>query len=329
MFALCFVSHVYLQSGYAENCKIKEITYAVNYNHLLYFQKLATYEHYGKAAEELHITQPSLSNAIHNLEEDLGVPLFEKSGRGVRLTKQGMRFLEYVNHALQEIRMGTQMLHYEQMQTDTLLRLGLIMAVAYGHFPEWIRGFQEKTGRKLFYSCTNDTSDALSLELKAGRLDLIICSRLDDPRVELTPLFRQQLVLLTPKKHRFASRKTVNIRELDGESFVAHSRSTALHDTLADIYTRNHIDVKIVGEADEDRTIIGMVRAGLGCGVTTHSPELFGTDFSVIPIEGSGFNGQVYVGKRRGAQLSGQAEAFYKYLTAEAAVNRILTFPGS
>ena len=65
----------------------------MNYNHLVYFQTLAALENYRKAAQQLHITQPSLSNAIHNMEADLGVQLFEKKGRGVRLTVQGTRFL--------------------------------------------------------------------------------------------------------------------------------------------------------------------------------------------------------------------------------------------
>ena len=286
----------------------------MNYNHLIYFQTLAKYEHYRKAAEELHITQPSLSNAIHSLENDLQVSLFEKEGRGVRLTKQGTRFLEYVNTALREIQMGREMLHYEQMQPDTLLRIGLVMSVAYEDFPRWIREFQKKTGKKLFYSCTNDTTDALTLALKSGDLDLIICSRVNDPKIRFTTLFPQQLVLLTPKGHRFSSRKSVDIQDLNGETFIAHTRVTAMHEILADICRQYHINVKIVAEADEDRAIIGMVRAGLGCGVTTYSPELYGTGFSVVPLTGSGFQGQICVGRRVGTPLPETAKAFYSYL---------------
>ena len=82
----------------------------MNLNYLLYFQTLAKYEHYGKAAEELHITQPSLSKAIRNLEQDLGVELFEKSGRGIRLSSQGVHYLDYVDKALHELRLGNDIL---------------------------------------------------------------------------------------------------------------------------------------------------------------------------------------------------------------------------
>ena len=289
----------------------------MNYNHLVYFQKLAKYEHYRKAAEELHITQPSLSNAIHALEEDLGVQLFEKQGRGVRLTKQGSRFLEYVNNALHELHLGTEILHYEQVSSGGIVNLGIVMAVAYDRFPGWITDFRKQTGKNVFFSCVNDTSDALILDLKSGILDLIICSRVRDPQIEFATLFDQQLILMVPPSHRLARRKSVRVKDLEGESFIAHSRSTALHDILADIFMKNGTHVKIVSEADEDRAILGMVRTGLGCGVTMHSPEIYGTDFAAVPIVDSGFEGQICVGRRANTPLSGPAQDFYDFLVKE------------
>ena len=286
----------------------------MNYNYLVYFQKLAKYEHYHKAAEELHITQPSLSNAIHTLETDLGVRLFEKKGRGVRLTKQGSRFLEYVNSALHELQVGTELLYYEQVSSEAILNLGIVMSVAYDRFPRWINEFRKQTGKNVFFSCTNDTSDALILELKSGVLDLIICSKVADPKIAFTTLFDQQLILLVPRHHRLAKRASVTIKDLSGEDFIAHNRNTALHDILADIFMRNHTHVNIVSEADEDRAVLGMVRAGLGCGVTTYSPEIYGTDFAAIPIIGSGFDGKICVGRRANTPLSGIAQAFLDYL---------------
>lgn len=72
----------------------------MNLDHLRYFETIARLEHYGKAARLLHITQPNLSHAISQLETELGVPLFEKTGRNVRLTRYGKLFLESVSHSL-------------------------------------------------------------------------------------------------------------------------------------------------------------------------------------------------------------------------------------
>ena len=286
-----------------------------NYNYLHYFQVLAKHEHYRKASEELNITQPSLSNAIHNLESQLGVALFEKSGRGVRLTSHGIRYLEYVNNAFHELQTGEDLLRYEKAFTGAFLNLGIVLSVANREFPVWIREFQEYYGKPVFFSCRNGTSDVLIRSLKNGSLDLVVCSSLEDPRIEFQPILERQLVLLVPSSHRFASRSSVDIQELNGESFIAHSRGTALHDILAEIYRKNDILVKIVSEADEDRAIIGMVRAGLGCGVTTESPELFGTGFCSVPITESGFEGQICIGRKRNAPLSKTAEAFLHFVT--------------
>ncbi|MEG1731490.1 MAG: LysR family transcriptional regulator, partial [Oscillospiraceae bacterium] len=73
----------------------------MNLSQLYYFRKLAELQHYTQAAQELYITQPSLSGAISSLENELGILLFEKRGRNVWLTKYGKEFYEYVCSALQ------------------------------------------------------------------------------------------------------------------------------------------------------------------------------------------------------------------------------------
>ena len=75
----------------------------MNLNHLSYFRVLAKLEHYTQAAEELSITQPSLSHAMSTLKEDLGTYLFEKQGRNIKLTKYGKIYFEYVDRALSEL----------------------------------------------------------------------------------------------------------------------------------------------------------------------------------------------------------------------------------
>ena len=78
----------------------------MNLNHLNYFRVLAKLEHYTQAAEELSITQPSLSHAMASLEKDLGTYLFEKQGRNIKLTKYGKIYFEYVDRALSELEKG-------------------------------------------------------------------------------------------------------------------------------------------------------------------------------------------------------------------------------
>ena len=143
----------------------------MNLNYLLYFQTLAKYEHYGKAAEELHITQPSLSKAIRNLEQDLGVELFEKSGRGIRLSSQGVHYLDYVDKALHELRLGNDILRYEKASFDAFVPIGLVLPAASSVFSRWVKDFQAGFRGKVFFSCKNGTTKQLVLALKNGSVD--------------------------------------------------------------------------------------------------------------------------------------------------------------
>ena len=88
----------------------------MNLNQLIYFASLAQLQHVTRASEKLNIAQPSLSKAIANLEQELGVDLFEKQGRNVVLTRQGKLYLDYVEKALESLEEGRSAL--QRMQTE-------------------------------------------------------------------------------------------------------------------------------------------------------------------------------------------------------------------
>ena len=92
----------------------------MNLFHLRYFVELAHTRHYTKAAEQLCIAQPSLSHAIRQLEEELGVPLFEKSGRNTTLTCFGEQFLDCAENALKTLDSGVEMLHQSALGAGTI-----------------------------------------------------------------------------------------------------------------------------------------------------------------------------------------------------------------
>ena len=97
----------------------------MNYNVLRYFSVLAQVEHYTVAAARLGISQPSLSSAIHNLENALGgVKLFEKVGRNIRLTEEGKFYQEKVDTALQELHTASRMLRDSKLSAPVVIRMG-------------------------------------------------------------------------------------------------------------------------------------------------------------------------------------------------------------
>ena len=86
----------------------------MNLNQLYYFQTLARLEHYTKASQELYISQPTLTHAIKELENELGIPLFKKQGRNVVLSKEGKIYLNYVNQSLDCLQRGNE--HMKNLQ---------------------------------------------------------------------------------------------------------------------------------------------------------------------------------------------------------------------
>lgn len=113
----------------------------MNLNQLYYFVALAKTEHYCKTAEILAITQPSLSHAIANLEEELGTVLFEKRGRNVALTKYGKVFLEYATESLQLLEAGIKKTRTMNGEHTGIIDLGYIFTLGIEFIPRMVRGF--------------------------------------------------------------------------------------------------------------------------------------------------------------------------------------------
>lgn len=287
----------------------------MNLNQLHYFQVLAKYEHFSRAAQELHIAQPSLSKAIGHLEEELGVYLFEKSGRNVTLTKAGKRYLEYVETALKELALGNDRLRKEQEMSDGYIDLGFVSPIENDVLPRWIRGFQKEYQKNIFFSCQTGTSRELTAGLKEDRFDLIFCTELPgESFVEFVPVLEQALVFLAPAGHPLACRQSISVSELNGLDMVLHSHNSSMQDVTSQLFHKAGVRTRVVSEAEEDRTILALVRSGVGCGVITDSPEIHFPDVAVLPLTGTNFHRYISMGYRKDKARSPMAELFRKYV---------------
>ena len=112
----------------------------MNLDYLRYFVKLAEVRHYTKAAEQLCISQPSLSHAIRQLEEELGVPLFEKTGRNTALTQFGEKFLDCARRTLLTLDGGVEALR-RSARGEGLIRLGFLRVLGIHYIPQMAAEF--------------------------------------------------------------------------------------------------------------------------------------------------------------------------------------------
>ncbi len=114
-------------------------------NQLYYFQAIARYQHFHRAAESLNIAQPSLSRSMALLESELGIHLFERKGRGIELTKYGMVFLAHVDHILEEIKIAQNKM--QQLSGNSgHIDIGYVYPLASHYIPHLVHRFLSEKG---------------------------------------------------------------------------------------------------------------------------------------------------------------------------------------
>lgn len=218
------------------------------------------------AAEELGISQPSLSGQIQRLEEDLGIVLFVRSSHGVRPTDAAEAVIPYVRAAIR----AENALRQEASAISGLragrVRLGTISAASNGVLPSVVRRFQREHP-SIHFQVTEGGSQRIRELLFDDECDIAVISRyakdpLDDARFRYIDLANGRIVLAVPARHPLARRRSVRPQDIAGTSVVAFHPGYLLRDAL-DLLTRD-VEVQIVYYTDSAETANRMVAAGVG-----------------------------------------------------------------
>ena len=179
----------------------------MNYNYLRYFSVLAEVEHYTTAAARLGISQPSLSSAIHNLENDLGgVALFEKVGRNVRLTEEGRYYRQKVDAALKELHAASITLRSSRQNAPVIIRLGVVSGTLYGIVADLLTEYAAKNRRVRFH-LTESSAEELMDMVRKEKLDMAIVDSTDrDRSLHFRKLCEREFYVALPRFHPLANR---------------------------------------------------------------------------------------------------------------------------
>jgi LysR family cyn operon transcriptional activator len=185
--------------------------------HLRYFLAVAETAHFTKAAQKLHVTQPTLSHQIRRLEEQVDQPLFDRSGWRVRLTPAGETLLPYAERVLRELADAQGALGELRGLRRGQLRVGLVQTVNACVIPEIVARYNV-AHPGVHVTCAELAVEDIELGLEAGRLDFGV-SFLPATRATLEgeKLFTEELVAVTAADRPLARRKTLRIRDLATE----------------------------------------------------------------------------------------------------------------
>jgi DNA-binding transcriptional LysR family regulator len=235
----------------------------MNYNVLRYFSVLAQVEHYTVAAARLGISQPTLSSAIHNLENDLGgVKLFEKTGRNVRLTNEGKFYQEKVDAALQELHSASMMLRDSKISAPVVIRMGYVSGTLEGLVAQKIAEYSSTNSRIRFH-LTESSAEILMDMVRQEKLDMAIVDSTDrDRSLHFRKLGQRDFYAALPVTHPLAGREALDAQEVIHEPQIVFNYDVGK--SFKEWATGAPTDESVVCTVDTAQSALDLVAAGVG-----------------------------------------------------------------
>lgn len=287
----------------------------MNLDHLRYFVKLAEVRHYTRAAEQLCISQPSLSHAINQLESELGVPLFERSGRNTTLTRFGEEFLECAQRSLDSLDVGIGSLQ-RSARGEGVVRLGFLRTLGVDYIPKLTADFlAADPGCGIEFSFHSDLTGGLIDGLLQRRYDLVFCSEPDASLgLSAVPVTSQELVMIVPKDHPLSGLGSVDLADTLQYPAVFFAEGSGLRRVIDRMYDKVGGRPASFIETEEDEVIAGLVSAGFGAAVVPYMDMLQKLDISVLKISSPPYRRDFFMVQDESVFLLPAAQRFRSFV---------------
>jgi len=290
----------------------------VSLRQLRTFEAVARLKGFSRAAEELHVTQPTVSKQIRLLHEEVGLPLLEQLGKKVFLTEAGERLYATCADWLETWGRFEQTVADLKGVKQGRLRIAAVTTTKY-FMPRLLGPFcAQYPGIDIALEVIN--RDRLLERLAHNQDDLYVMGvppeRLD---IEREPFMENPLVLLAPASHAMAQRKHIRFAELANEPFIVRERGSGTRLTIERVFQEQSLPLKIRMELGSNEAIKQAVAGGLGLALlsqSTLSLDPGQKDVTVLDVEGFPIKRSWYVVRPRDKQLSVVAKAFLDFLRA-------------
>jgi DNA-binding transcriptional LysR family regulator len=283
------------------------------------FLTVAKEQSFSRAAEKLYRTQPAVSIVIRKLEESVGQPLLVRGARQVKLTDAGTLLRDYAERLLNlrdEIQKGMEDLGNLGRGE---LRLGVNESSIHALLPALARYRKLHPGVKLVMLRT--LSRDIPQEVLNYRLDLGAVSYVpQDPKLEAVEIVRDELTFVVPPKHRLARRPSVDIKELGGETFIAHNVDSPYRARVIQLFEKHRVPLKREVEMPTIESIKRFVQMGMGVAIVPRMCVCWEVErklLAEVRIRQMKMPRSLYLVSRRGARLSHAAEGLMRLLRAE------------
>ncbi len=230
-----------------------------------YFLEVARQKNFSRAAERCNVSQPSLSQQIKKLEDELGECLFLRSRDGITLTDFGQQFLPHADAILREVSAAREFSEDYQGKIAGLIKLGAIPTIAPYLLPGII-AYTRRTHPLIQFEIFEETTQRLVELLREGTLDFALLSPPTplDEEADFLALPEDELLLTLPREHRLANDKAIKLKELSQESMVQLKDAHCLSRQSQSICHLGGLNPKITIQSSQLETALGMVELGFG-----------------------------------------------------------------
>ncbi len=291
------------------------------------FESVARHLNYTRAAEELHLTQPAVSMQVKQLEDQLGIALFEQLGKRIHLTEAGREALAYARTITQQLDELEGILN--RLKGLSGGRLRIAVATTANYFIPTLLGTFSRRYPDVTVSLDITNRETLLRDLSENTVDLVIMGQppaeLD---VEAQAFMDNPLVVVAPPDHPLAGKKRIPLSRLQEETFLVRESGSGTRIAMERFFAGRGMRLKTGMEVGSNEAIKQSVQAGLGLGLlsrATIGQELALKRLVVLDIAEFPIMRHWYVVHRRGKRLSAPAEAFKQFVLKEA--NRLLDAP--
>ncbi|CAH8244122.1 LysR family transcriptional regulator [Paenibacillus melissococcoides] len=234
---------------------------------LFYFVTVADQLSYSKAAQKLHISQPSLSNAIKNLEHEVGSPLLERSNRKIELTDAGKVLYAKSLQLLSQMNILKKEMQEVRLTGSGELIIGMIESVRHW-VPKVIREYQGRYPSMRIKLIEVLSRKAVIDSLRKYHTHLIITNQcIEEEDIESLPLYTEKLVLVLHRDHPLSAKESITFAELAEEPFIISMEGFQTREDILEAFALEQVSPNIQFEIERFETALTLVRENLGVAI--------------------------------------------------------------
>ncbi|WP_141433605.1 LysR family transcriptional regulator [Bacillus sp. 03113] len=284
---------------------------------LRYFIEVAEREHVSAAADYLHVAQSAISRQIANLESELGVELFVREGRNVKLTPIGKIFLNHTKSALKAIDYAKEQVNEYLNPERGTIKIGFPTSLANHLLPTVISAFKTQQPNVAFH-LRQGSYNFLIESVENREIDLAFLGPvpLNNININGQILFTENISALLPSKHPLAERKVIRLKDLQNDTFVLFPQGYILQKIVIDACKQEGFLPNVSSEGEDLDAIKGLVSAGMGVTLLPESTfhETIPRFTVKIPIENPQIKRSVGIITPKNRELAPSERLFYQFV---------------